>query len=340
MPSAMKFGLILNTQFLTGEDARVKVRELVDQVRTARDAGFDSVAVSHHYLLTPFQMMQPLPLLGRLAAEAGEMRLVTNIFLLTIHTPAYVAEQVASLDVLTEGRFVFGVGLGYRPEEFEGLGVDMKTRVSRFLEILAVARRLWTEDVVTHAGRHFTLTKASLTLRPVQRPHPPIWIAASGDAAYDRAARHGDACFINPHASIPTLQRQMAIYRAALADVGKPFPAEAPIFRECSVAPTREQALKDAEPYLLQKYKAYADWGLDKPMPKGESLSAPYADLVRDRFIVGTPDECRAEIRRYHDLLGVNHFLLRPQWPGVPQRRVLDQIELIGRDLIPSLRSA
>ena len=114
----MNFGLILNTQFVAGEDARVKVRELVDQVRAARDTGFDSVAVSHHYLLTPFQMMQPLPLLGRLAAEAGAMRLITNIFLLTIHTPAYVAEQVASLDVLTEGRFVFGVGLGYRPEEF------------------------------------------------------------------------------------------------------------------------------------------------------------------------------------------------------------------------------
>ena len=107
------------------------------------------MAVSHHYLLTPFQMVQPLPLLGRLAAEAGAMRLITNIFLLTIHTPAYVAEQVASLDVLTEGRFVFGVGLGYRPEEFEGMGVEMKTRVSRFLEILDVARRLWTEDVVT-----------------------------------------------------------------------------------------------------------------------------------------------------------------------------------------------
>ena len=133
------------------------------------------------------------------------------------------------------------------------MGVDMKTRVSRFLEILAVARRLWTEDVVTHTGRHFTLTNASLTLKPVQRPHPPIWIAASGDAAFDRAARHGDACLINPHASLPTLQRQMAIYRTALAEVGKPFPAEAPIFKECSVARTREQALRDAEPYLLQK---------------------------------------------------------------------------------------
>jgi alkanesulfonate monooxygenase SsuD/methylene tetrahydromethanopterin reductase-like flavin-dependent oxidoreductase (luciferase family) len=131
----------------------------------------------------------------------------------------------------------------------------------------------------------------------------------------------------------------MAIYRRALDEEGKPFPAEAPIFKECSVARTREQALRDAEPYLMQKYKAYADWGLDKPMPKGESLSVPYEELVRDRFIVGTPEECRAEIRRYHDALAVNYFLLRPQWPGAPQKRVLEQIELIGRDVIPALRS-
>jgi alkanesulfonate monooxygenase SsuD/methylene tetrahydromethanopterin reductase-like flavin-dependent oxidoreductase (luciferase family) len=232
------------------------------------------------------------------------------------------------------------VGLGYRPEEFEGMGVEMKTRVSRFLEILDVARRLWTEDRVTHRGRHFTLTNASLTLKPVQRPHPPIWIAASGDAAFDRAARHGDACLINPHASLPTVERQMAIYRKALAEVGKPFPAEAPIFKECSIARTREEALRVAEPHLLQKYKAYADWGLDKPLPKGESLSVPYEELLRDRVIVGTPDECHAEILRYRDRLGVNSFLLRPQWPGVAQERVLEQIELIGRDLIPRLRSA
>src|SRR5688572_20502615 len=132
----MKFGLTLNTQFVAGEDPVAKVRDLVEQVRLAREAGFDSVCLSHHYLLTPFQMPQPLPLVGRLAAEAGRMRLITNIFLLTIHTPAYVAEQVSTLDVLTEGRFVFGVGLGYRPEEFEAMGVEMKTRVSRFLEIL------------------------------------------------------------------------------------------------------------------------------------------------------------------------------------------------------------
>ena len=334
----MKFGLILNTQFVAGEDPVQKLRETVEQVRAARDAGFDSVCVSHHYLLTPFQMPQPLPLVARLAAESGAMQIVTNIFLLTIHTPAYVAEQVATLDVLTEGRFVFGVGLGYRAEEFEGMGVEMKTRVSRFLEVLDVAKRLWTEDVVTHRGRHFTLTNARLTLKPVQRPYPPIWVAASADVAYERAGRLGHPCLINPHASLTTVERQMALYRKALADAGRAFPDEAPIFRECSVALSRTGALENARPYLLPKYKAYADGGLDKPMPKEERLEVSYEELVRDRFIVGTPDECRAEIRRYHERLGVNHFLLRIQWPGMPQKFALEQIALLGRDVIPPLR--
>ncbi len=334
----MKTGLILNTQFLASENAADKMHDTLEQVRAARDAGFDSVCVSHHYLLTPFQMPQPFPTLARLASDAGTMQLITNIFLLTIHTPAYIAEQVSTIDVISGGRFVFGVGLGYRPEEFEGMGVEMKSRVSRFVEALEVAKRLWTEDVVTHKGRHFTLTNAQLTLKPIQKPYPPIWMAASGDPAYERAARHADGVLINPHASLKTVERQMALYRKTLAEVGKPFPREAPIFKECSIAKTREQALRGAEPYLLQKYKAYADWGLDKPMPKDESLSVPYEELVRDRFIVGTPDECREDMLRYEKALGVNHFLLRVQWPGMPQRLVLDQIELLGQAVIPKVR--
>ncbi len=261
----VKFGLILNTQFLAGEDPVAKMKDVVEQVRAARDNGFDSVCVSHHYLLTPFQMPQPLPLIGRLAAESGAMRLITNIFLLTMHTPAYVAEQVATLDVLTEGRLVFGVGLGYRPEEFEGMDVEMKTRVSRFVEILDVAKRLWTEEAVTHRGRHFSLTDAHLVLKPVQRPYPPVWIAASGDPAYERAGKLGHPCLINPHASLATVERQMALYRKALAEAGQPVPAETPIFRECSVAPSREAALADAP--------SRTSSGSTRPTPTGASTS-------------------------------------------------------------------
>ncbi|MBI1962204.1 MAG: LLM class flavin-dependent oxidoreductase [Candidatus Rokubacteria bacterium] len=333
----MKFGLLLNTQFPPGESASARFRALLDQVRAARDHGFSSVWVSQHYLAMPFQMLQSLPTLARLAAEAGTMRVGTNIFLLTIHNPVYVAEQVATMDVITEGRFIFGVGLGYRPEEFAAMGVEMKTRVSRFMEVLEVARRLLTEEEVSHAGRHFTLDRAALTLRPVQRPHPPIWVAASGDPAVERAARHGDAWLINPHASLPTLERQMALYRKALAELGKPFPGEAPFLKEMFVADSRRAALAEARPYLEKKYRAYAEWGLDKPMPKEESLSVPFEDLARDRFIAGSAEECVADIERHHRRLGVNHLIVRVQWPGMPQAKALEQIERLGRDIIATL---
>lgn len=336
----MRVGLLLNTQFPPGESATERLSALLDQVRAARDAGFASVWVSQHYLATPFQMLQPLPLLGRMAAEAGSMRLGTNIFLLPIHNPVYVAEQVATLDVLAGGRFVFGCGLGYRPEEFAAFGVPMKARVGRFMEVLEVARRLWAEDEVTHRGRHFTLDRAVLTLKTVQRPAPPIWIAASGDAAVERAAQAGDAWLINPHASLPTLERQMSLYRKALAGAGKPFPAEAPFLKELRIADSRAVALREAQPYLEKKYRAYAEWGLDRPMPAEESLSVPFEELARDRFILGAPEEVRADLDRHARRLGVNHLIARVQWPGAPQRDALDQIARLGREVVAKLAGA
>jgi alkanesulfonate monooxygenase SsuD/methylene tetrahydromethanopterin reductase-like flavin-dependent oxidoreductase (luciferase family) len=276
--------------------------------------------------------------LARIAGEAGTMQLGTNIFLLPIHNPVYVAEQVATLDVICDGRFIFGVGLGYRPEEFAAFDVEMKVRVSRFVEILEVVRRLWREPEVTHEGRHFRLDRAALTLKPVQQPHPPIWIAASGDPAVERAARHGDAWLINPHASLPTLERQMKLYRHALQAAGRAFPADAPLLKEMHIAGTRRAALDAARPFLEPKYRAYAEWGLDKPMPKDESLSVPFDDLARDRFIVGSAEECRADIERHTSALGVNHFIFRVQWPGMSQDDAMAQIAQLGREVAGRMR--
>ena len=173
-------------------------------------------------------------------------------------------------------------------------------------------------------------------LRPVQQPYPPVWIAASGDAAVVRAARVGDAWLINPHAGLDTLTRQMELYRRALSAAHRPLPAELPIFKELSIAETRETAL--ARPSLEKKYLSYAQWGLDKPMPSNENLNRAVDELARDRFIIGDPDECCAEIERYHRLLGVNHFILRLQWPGFAHSDTLHAIEMVGKYVIPAFR--
>ena len=164
-------------------------------------------------------------------------------------------------------------------------------------------------------------------------------MAASADPAVRRAARYGFSWLINPHASLPTLERQMALYRRTLQAAGRPFPSDAPILKEFRIAATRRAALEESKPYLEPKYRAYADWGLDKPMPKEESLSVPLEDLARDRFILGNAEECRNDIERHARTLGVNHFIFRLQWPGMPQEDALGQIAQLGRQIVSSARS-
>lgn len=333
----MKFGLIISKQHPPGVSMVERFREHVDQVRAARDAGFDLIVMGQHYLSTPFQEVQTLPSLARLAAEAGSMRIGATVLLLPLLNPVDVAEQVATLDVICEGRFIFGAGLGYREEEYEAFGVQGKERVARFLECLQVVKRLWTEDEVTHHGRFFRLTRARMALRPVQKPHPPVWFAANNDGAVERSAQMADAWVINPHATLAVLQRQMALYRKALQAAGKPWPAEVPIIKELYVASDRRTATEECRPFLEAKYKAYGAWGQDKALPRGDRFDVAFEELVRDRFIIGDPDDCIREIRRHADLLGANTFIFRVQWPGMEQAKVLRSIGLLAERVLPAL---
>jgi len=335
----MKFGLIIAKQHPPGVSMVDRFREHLDQVRAARDAGFDLVVMGQHYLSTPFQEIQTMPALARLAAEAGHMRIGATVLLLPLLNPVDVAEQVATLDVITEGRFIFGAGLGYRDQEYEAFGIDGKERVPRFLESLELIKRLWTEDEVTHHGRFYRVTRARMVVRPVQKPHPPIWFAANNDAAVARAARMSDAWVVNPHAKLDVLERQITVYRGALAAAGKPFPAELPVIKELYVAPDRRTALQECRPYLETKYKAYGSWGQDKALPEGDSFDVAFDELVKDRFIIGDPDDCVRELRRHVAALGATCFIFRIQWPGMPQAQVLRSIALLADRVMPALRA-
>ena len=332
----MKFGLIISKQHPPGVSMVERFREHIEQVRAARDAGFDLIVMGQHYLSAPFQEVQSLPSLARLAAEAGTMRIGATVLLLPLLNPVDVAEQVATLDVISEGRFIFGAGLGYRDEEYEAFGVQAKERVPRFVESLEVIKRLWAEDEVTHHGRFYHLTRARLALKPVQKPHPPIWFAANNDGAVERSARMADAWVINPHAKLQILRQQVALYRKALQEAGKPFPAELPIIKELYVAPDRRTAIQECRPFLEAKYKAYGAWGHDKALPQGESFDLAFEDLVQDRFIIGDPDDAIRELNRYADALGVNCFIFRIQWPGMEQARVLRTIDLLAGRVMPA----
>src|ERR1700733_4142506 len=287
----MKFGLFINSQQPRDTDPVLSFRQGVQQVIVARDTGFDAIASGHHYVSPPYIALQNLPFLARLAADSGTMDLVLAVTLLALLNPVQTAEKVATLDVMSEGRVVFGVGIGYREEEFQAFGLQASDRVPRMLEGLRLIKRLWTEDDVTHQGRYFNLREATSTIRPVQTPHPPIWIAANADKPVERTGRLGYPWFINPHAALPTTERQWGLYKDALAAAGHAVPAQRPMVLELCVAPTREEAIATAGPYLEGKYAAYAEWGQDKVLPGEESFRVSFDELARDRFILGSPDD-------------------------------------------------
>ena len=198
----MQFGVSLSGmgQQPIEADMRQSFQEIVEYIRTARQLGFDFLYQGQHYLTSPYQQLQTVPLLARLAAEAEGMGMVATL-LVPLHHPVDLAERVTTMDIITNGHFHLSAALGYRDEEYDAFGVPRNRRVSRYLECLDVMRQLWTQDEVTHHGEHFHLEGARMTIRPVQQPHPPIWVAANGDAAIKRAARRGYTWYVNPHAT-------------------------------------------------------------------------------------------------------------------------------------------
>jgi alkanesulfonate monooxygenase SsuD/methylene tetrahydromethanopterin reductase-like flavin-dependent oxidoreductase (luciferase family) len=335
----MQFGLMLRAQFPPGDDMQVRFRELVEQVRLANSLGYASITNGMHYSSTPWQGFQQFPFLSRMMAEAPDMRLNFGLVLLSLHKPLDIAEQIATIDVMSGGKVIFGMALGYREVEYLAFGTTQKARVRRFEENLAAIKRLWTEDVVDMVGSHFTLKGASVPTKPVQKPHPPIWIGANADPAIQRAARLGDCWYVNPHNRIDTIVRQVEVYKHALDQYGKPFPEEFPARREVFVARSRDEAVRLCAPYLSAKYQAYQQWGQSKVMPEGDNdLSVEFDELIRDRFLLGSPDEVAEQMLALHRATGINHLIMSVQWPGMPQSLVLDELHLLAEEVFPKVR--
>ena len=333
----MRFGLLITNQHLPSEPPVERFAEAVEQVRLARALGFDLIVFGQHFLVNEFQMLQPAVAAARLAAEAGPMRVGITIYLLSLLNPVAVAEEAATLDIVTGGRFIFGIGLGYREVEDSAFGLGKGERVPRLLKHLEVIRRLWAGEAVTFDTPYCRLVGARTALRPVQLPHPPIWVAANNDEAVERAAEIGDAWVINPHATLQTIARQMDLYRAALSRAGKPFPAELPMIREISVAESRAEAIRLARPYLQQKYQAYVQWGQHRALPQEDDMTQDIDDLMRDRFILGDPAECAAGIQRCVAATGATTMLLRVHWPGMPHDAVTRAMRLLAEKVRPLL---
>jgi alkanesulfonate monooxygenase SsuD/methylene tetrahydromethanopterin reductase-like flavin-dependent oxidoreductase (luciferase family) len=329
------YGLVLCSQFTSDDDIVTRFAEQVEQVRFARDAGFSSVWATQHYLADPFQYLHPLAVLSRIVPESGSMRIGTAITLMALQNPVDLAEELATLDIISGGRLTVGAGLGYRDTEFDAFGVPRDARLRRFLDNLGLVQRLWTEDEVTFHSDAVKLDAVRPVLRPVQRPHPPLWLAGHTDGALRRTARMGLPWLAAAaHVDRDYLHRQVGFYRAACREFGR---ATAPVqvLQEIYVGDSDEAAVEDVRAAMTVKYAAYRAWGQDRVLPASQSFDAEFDKLRQGRFILGGPASCRAQLTDLIDHVAPENILLRPQWPGMPQEKVMASLKRLRDEVLP-----
>ncbi|MCI0780632.1 MAG: LLM class flavin-dependent oxidoreductase, partial [Chloroflexi bacterium] len=211
----MKIGMSLTSSYPTSLDSRVIMENLVEEVKLMAQLGFDSLSLGDHHL-TPNHYVQVLPAISSLSSISGNMQLLP-LFLLPFYNPILLAEQLATLDVISGGRITVINALGYDAAAFTAFQTTQRARVSRFIETFEIMRLLWERDAVTYKGRHYSFdAPISLNPKPVSRPLL-MWIAGGAEPAIQRAARLGDGWAIVPGWTPDLVKKGIQFYRDSLA---------------------------------------------------------------------------------------------------------------------------
>jgi alkanesulfonate monooxygenase SsuD/methylene tetrahydromethanopterin reductase-like flavin-dependent oxidoreductase (luciferase family) len=334
----VKFGILLTSVHDASTDPRQQVREHEKLVRTSEELGFDVMVCGQHFLGSELRYFQPVPWLTHMGGVAPSMRTATGIVLLSMVNPVEVAEQMATLDVLTDGRAVFGVGLGYSPHEFAAFGVAKGTKVARFEESLSLVRRLWSGEKVDFDGRFFSVEGAQPSVRPVQEGGIPVWIGGQAAGAVRRAARLGDAWYSPPFPTHDELRELRRLFLETRAEAGLPLDGDFPVRRELLIAPSKAAGTEAALERYRARYETYRKWGLsgeNTPVDDGAELRAD----IENRFILGSAAECADELGRLGEEIGMTHFVYKPHWPGLSHAEAMAQLEAFGTKVLPELAS-
>ncbi|MEK7281959.1 MAG: LLM class flavin-dependent oxidoreductase, partial [Chloroflexota bacterium] len=294
--------------------------------------GFHYLSFGQHLLSHPVAWPQPFPLIARLAPHAGDMRLVCQVLLLPMHNPAWIAEEVATLDHICHGRFVLACGLGYRKVELEASGIQKKERVSRLVEGLELMTQLWSGEEVTFHGRYYHITSGRMGFTPLQKPRPPIWLASQSHGAAARAARLADGCIISPVVGWDDFRALAKTYQEEFHKTKRPGKPILAASRYLILGSDPRTAIQDHIESLNRIRARYQVWDMREKTMVSVHLQA--TQDTADEVIAGRPSDCIETLKCYEREAGLEYVTLTfPDMPKDLQGR-LEYIEMFGKEII------
>lgn len=326
-----RLGLLLTSVHDRSVPAERQIREHRELVTMAVEAGFDLVVAGQHFAAPSLRYLQPVPYLADVAARFPTVRVATGIILLPLHHPLAVAEEIATLDAVSGGRAILGVGIGYAPKEFDAFGIDRSRRTERFEESLGIIRALWSGEPVSVSGDHFELSEVETSTLPVQDPPPPIWIGAQAEASVRRAGRLADAWYVPPFPTHRELFDLYEMYLEERAARGLEGRAPIPLRRELYVADSMASAREAVSAGAASRYGTYSSWGLDLDDGLGSE------DWLDTRFVLGDGPAVVDQLSTIAERVPLSDFVLKVQWPGQPHERAMALLERFGTEVVPAL---
>lgn len=310
--------------------------KFIDYVVEAEQLGFESIFLVEHHFTGGGQVSASLSLLAYLAGLTSTMRLGTAVTVMPWHHPLLLAEQAATVDLVSNGRLDFGVGRGYRANEFHGFNIDPAEAQARYDEALELVLKSWTSrERFSHDGRFWTLRDVIVEPQPVQSP-PPVWVAAGSEGSVRQAAQRGQRLLLDQFGSTETTGQRVAWYRDAQAQAG-----QTP--QRGQIALTRGLLLVDhaskVEEEIRRRHGAIAALAATSQIPGRPAPAAPTgpfavdtsSQATIDATVIGTPDECIARLKAL-EAAGVDYVLFNDPWGG-PER-----LRFFAREVMPAFR--
>jgi probable F420-dependent oxidoreductase len=306
-------------------------RDLLEQIVSLEDLGYDAVWLTEHHFVPDGYLPALFPVAGAIAARTRRLRIGTNVLLLPLHHPVLVAENAAVLDLLSNGRCTLGVGLGYREEEFRGLGIARAERPGRMEEGLRLLRKCWAaEEPFDHDGRFWQLHGVDVQPKPLQRGGVPIWIGARGEQALERAARLGDGWL-----AAGAGRAEYQAYRAAREQHGRPVGPIAAL-RNVWVGDWSEAARFAI--YMQSSYRQWYGEAADLPVDSVDTQPANGYPLPLDWYWIGDPSFIVDQLHAAHNELPFDQMIMVLHLAGVDVAQSNASIRRFATHVLPRFK--
>lgn len=335
----MRFHMHLLPTYFPGLDPPFDkyYQQIFEQVALAEELGWEAFwCTEHHFLQYGGSVPNPAVFMAAVAARTSRIRLGSSISILPLHHPLQVAEDFAMVDVASGGRLEFGIGLGNTPLDYQVYGVPEDGKRERLEESIELILKAWSQDTFSHQGRFWQIEDVSLYPQPVQRPHPPVWVAGTSPESLGWAGRNGYSIMTVAHPFPPErLRPGMAAWREGLAQSG--HDGRCKLHVRVWVDENSERAREVAEA-AITRYDDLTQTGRSARQPI-DVLNYDWAGMrAQGRNVYGTPDECIEAIKRTIANYDFDVFSSAFNVGGIPHEQIKKSMRLFAKEVMPAFR--